>query len=268
MGHTRLGRLPTTKKWKAVVATISSVPTTGLPIASAHGPSVDVVARQSVDAAKEALEAALEDDGLNYTFFMLTQLALASRGDDWRERLGTLGIELQTGDGFFDLLSEFQGRIDAFVFERERSSDISEMAMQAAGEALASLSASRAQTLFGEDLNTVRAAIRPLSTLRGFADLGQEFFGSFMARFLNFYVSRATAAHVGSGQLPLLGDLTVFNDALRKHCKESALIVRDFSGEWYSKTEYQQGITLENTKRFLAVAIEKLRAELARQRDE
>ena len=42
--------------------------------------------------------------------------------------------------------------------------------------------------------------------------------------------------------------------------------MRDFCGEWYSKTEYQKGIDLENTSRFLAVAFKKLRSELEQQK--
>jgi hypothetical protein len=38
--------------------------------------------------------------------------------------------------------------------------------------------------------------------------------------------------------------------------------VRDFRGEWDSKTKYQKGITLENTSRFLGVALKELRREL------
>jgi hypothetical protein len=75
-----------------------------------------------------------------------------------------------------------------------------------------------------------------------------------------------TAAKLGSPRLRDLGDVAQFNDALRTHCDQSARIVRDFCGEWYSKTEYQEGIDLRNTSRFLAVAVKKLRAELGEQR--
>ena len=42
--------------------------------------------------------------------------------------------------------------------------------------------------------------------------------------------------------------------------------MRDFCGEWYSKTEYQKGINLENTSGFLAVAFTKLRSKLKQQK--
>jgi hypothetical protein len=87
-----------------------------------------------------------------------------------------------------------------------------------------------------------------------------------MARFLNFYLSRVTAAGLGSPRLRDVGDIALFNEALRLHCDQSARIVRDFCGEWYSKTTYQEGIDLERTSRFLAVVWRKLRDELEQQR--
>jgi hypothetical protein len=114
----------------------------------------------------------------------------------------------------------------------------------------------------------VRKAVRSLSTKKGFGELGQRFFGRFVARFLNFYLSRATAAALGGPRLRVLADVTEFDQALRLHCDQSARIVRDFCGDWYSKTAYTEGIDLENTSRFLAVAVKKLRNELEHQGSE
>jgi hypothetical protein len=43
--------------------------------------------------------------------------------------------------------------------------------------------------------------------------------------------------------------------------------VQDFCGDWYSKTEFQHGIDLQNTSGFMAVALKKLQAELQKQRE-
>ena len=88
-----------------------------------------------------------------------------------------------------------------------------------------------------------------------------------MSRFLNFYLSRVTAGRVGGDRLRQVGELTRFNQSLDDHCHQSARIVRDFCGQWYSKTEFQQGISLENTSGFMAVALRKLRDELERQKE-
>jgi hypothetical protein len=65
-----------------------------------------------------------------------------------------------------------------------------------------------------------------------------------------------------------LGDVAEFNHALERHCDQSARIVRDFCGEWYSKTEHQTGISPSNASRFLAVAVKKLSNELEQQGSE
>jgi hypothetical protein len=94
--------------------------------------------------------------------------------------------------------------------------------------------------------------------------LGQRFFGRFVARFLNFSLSRATAALLGSPRLRIWETLP----RLTKLCGSTASRVRRSSGvcfEWYSKTEYEQRINLGNSSRFLAVAVKKLRGELEQQ---
>jgi hypothetical protein len=160
-----------------------------------------------------------------------------------------------------------QTAIDDHLSSRGGCSDISEIAQQSAGEALARLAGTKAVTLFGAGSDELQDAVRELSTKAGFSRLGQRFFGGFMARFLNFYLSRITAAQAGGPRISQVGDLTRFNEALNAHCHQSARIVHDFCGEWYSKTEFQQGIDLKNTSGFMAVALKKLKDELQRQRE-
>ena len=85
MGHTRLGNIPTGKKWKAVVEALaaSREDTVTFGILSED---IEVVALKTLEAAKTGLSRALDDEGLKYTFFVLTQLALASREADWKIR--------------------------------------------------------------------------------------------------------------------------------------------------------------------------------------
>ena len=265
MGHIRLGAVPKTQKWNELVEQIAGPNLAGT-IASA---AVDIgaIAAQTLDATQKGLDKAVDDPGVRYTFYLLTQVALASRTSDWQGALGEHGIRLSNESSVFDFTVEVQDAIDRYI--RQNSSgatDLSEIAQQSAGEAITSLAGLRTVSLFGGSSADVQNAIRSLSTKKGFGELGQRFFGRFVARFLNFYLSRVTAATLGSPRLQDLGDIAQFNESLRAHCDQSARIVRDFCGEWYSKTEYQEGIDLENTSRFLAVALKKLRSELEQQR--
>ena len=209
--------------------------------------------------------AAINDTGLIYTFFILTQIALASRKDDWQHSLTRIGIDLPEEATLHDLTTGMQGAIDDFLYSQNRVTDISEMAQKAAGEALATLASDKSTTLFGSALSEVQTAVHDLSTKNGFSDLGQKFFGLFMARFLNFYLSRISASYINGNSFSHIGDISRFNNVLKNHCEQSAFIVRDFCGQWYSKTEYLKGISLRNTAGFIAVALKKLSAEMKRQ---
>ncbi len=265
MGHQRLGDIPKSRKWKAVVAAVSGGGggTTG---SGDFNDYVSDVARQALDAAGPGLQRAIGDSGLSYTFFLLTQIVLAARKEDWRDRLRQTGIRLTDKSDFFDLTSEIQRAVDEFVVRQGRRTDVGEIAQQAAGEALVSLAGQSARTLFGTGSAEVQDAVRQLSTTSGFGRLGQRFFGCFLTRFLNFYISRLTAASTGSRSLKGVGAVAHFNETLERHCEQSAAIVRDFCGQWYSKTEFQTGINLENSTRCVAHALTKLQDELAQQR--
>ena len=261
MGHTRLGAVPKTRKWNELVEQIA-----GPNLIGAAAANIRAIAAKTIEAAQKGLDKAADDAGVRYSFYLLTQVALASRTSDWEAALAEHGIRLSNDSTVFDFTAEVQNAIDHYISENTSgATDLSEIAQQSAGEAITSLAQSRTVSLFEGSSADVQNAIRSLSTKKGFGELGQRFFGRFVARFLNFYLSRVTAANLGNPRLQDLGDIAQFNDALRAHCDQSARIVRDFCGEWYSKTEYQEGIDLENTSRFLAVAVKKLRSELEQQ---
>jgi hypothetical protein len=264
VGHIRLGNLPKTQKWRDLVRQIAGSGVSGGVLSATS--YVEAIAEQTLGASRAGLDNAKHDSGVLYAFYLLTQVTLASRGSNWEDALARHGISLASDSTVFDLTSEIQAAIDRHVSRSSSgATDLSEMAQQSVGEALMSLAETRTANLFAGSSDEVRNAIRTLSTKKGFGELGQRFFGRFVARFLNFYLSRATAAALGGPRLPDLADVAEFNEALRIHCDESARIVRDFCGEWYSKTAYREGIDLENASRFLAVAVRKLGSELEQQ---
>jgi hypothetical protein len=262
MGHTRLGHIPKTQQWTDIVRQFADATLAGVMTSPA---TVAAIASKTLDATEEGLERATADPVVRYTFFLMTQVALASRKPEWENTLRKHGVNITPDSTVFDLASQLQDAIDRYVRRtRSGSSDLSEIAQKSAGEAITSVTTSGTGKLFDTEL---RDAVRPLSTKKGFSELGQHFFGTFVARFLNFFLSRATANAIDSQRTDLRA-VAEFNRSLWLHCDQSARIVRDFCGEWYSKTEYQRGIDLENTSGFLAIAFKKLRAELKQQKAE
>ncbi len=212
MGHTRLGAIPKSRKWNEVVTQVAGA---GL-IGSAAPAALNIwsaIAAQTLDAAQKALDKAVDDPGVRYTFFLLTQLALASRAADWEAALGIHGIGVANDSTVFDFTAEVQDAIDRHLRQNPSgATDLSEIAQQSAGEAITSLAGMRTDNLFGGGSADVQDAMRSLSTKKGFGELGQRFFGRFVARFLNFYLSRVTAAQLGSPRLQDLGEIAQFND--------------------------------------------------------
>lgn len=294
MGHIRLGAIPKSRAWNEVVSTLaksaqdaqsaaatqwqppsniayrtgSSAAGGGISAsrASIPGEVVSKIASQALAASENALSNAANDVGFRFSFYLLTQIALASRRPDWYEYLNRVGIKLTSESTAFDLTSEFQEVVDRHIYAKGRPTDVSEMAQKAAGQVLCGRVGARAETLFGNSGPELQNAVRAFSTKSGFADIGRRFFSFFLTRFLNFYLSRITATQLGTGSLRELGDITEFNSALERHCYESAAILPDFLGEWYSKTEYMQGIDLNAAGSAAAFALKKLQEELARQR--
>lgn len=262
MGHTRLGNLPKTRKWAEILDLLGSE-SGGDSFLTEGG--MAQLAFLTIDAADGALNRAKEDPGLKYTFYLLTQLALSARTNNWEDALTYHGLKPKSLDTASDLAIQFQDAVDEHLRSRGHSSDVSEMAQVAAGETLSRL-ASTEQTLFGDEKGRLQDAIRTLSTKKGFSELGQTFFANFIFRFANFYLSRATAERLGTSRFQQLGDVSKFNTALDTHCKQTARIVRDFCGEWFSKTQFKTGINEQNAAAFVGVAVKKLQAELRHQR--
>src|SRR5271165_6183814 len=113
MGHTRLGEIPKTRKWKEVVQQVAGLGITGnvAPAAS----NIGAIAAGALDAAQKGLDKAAEDPGVLYTFYLLTQVALASRTSDWAGALDKHGIRLSNDGTVFDLTAEVQGAIDRYI---------------------------------------------------------------------------------------------------------------------------------------------------------
>jgi hypothetical protein len=262
MGHTRLGKIPKSQAWSAVVETMAISGNAGSP---AFKDNVALVAKRTLEAAQGGLDRLAEDRGLRFTFYLLAQVALAARTKEWQHHLAQVGLGLDGDATSFDLTAAFQARVDDFLAGEQGSTDISEIAQRAAGEALSEMLGKRSGSLFGDTGEELRLAVQALSSKSGFAELGQTFFGRLMTHYLNFYLSRISAASLGGNAFQQLGDISHFNSALEHHCFQSALIIRDFCGEWYSKTEFQQGINLQNSTGFVAVAVRKLQAELRQQ---
>lgn len=253
MGHIRLGRLPRTRKWVEVLDLIGG------------GAGSPEVAAKTMDASKRGLAGAANDAGLVHTFWLLTQLPLAARSEDFAARVQELGLEIGAAPSLLEISGALAGGVDEHLRRNGGRTDLGEMAQMAACEALVALGTPPTGSLFETTLPTAQEALKGLSTQKQFSTLAREFFSRLSRKYLSYFLSRELSNYVsGESRFANVEAHAEFNQGLDLYCWQAARIVEEFSGGWFSKTNYEGGITPEKAARFVHVALKKLRTELAR----
>lgn len=251
MGHVRLRRLPATRKWEQVVALL------------AEGAAVEEIAAASADAADGALQHARADGTLANAFWLLTQLPLAARAPDFPEAARRIGVEISDRPTLMEVVAAFSDAVDRASLGQPGRTDLGAMAQGIAAESLATFAGADLPGLFMPDAEDVRRGLGKLAAPDRFARMARDFFARLTHKHLDYYLSRTIADHVGPGErLPTVADHGAFDAALALHCGEASRIVEDFAGGWFSKTNYQGGITPEKARGFVFVALGKMAAEL------
>lgn len=262
MGHSRLGKIPTSKAWKAVVGTYAGADAGQ--DGSNFAQEVERIATKAMEASAGTVRAAKDDGGVTPVFYLLTQLALAARRPDFLGAMEQVGIHLSADASSLDLTVEVHRVLDDMFFADGRRSDVGELAQLALGETLAGYLHAQPRDMLGDNIGQLQRDLRGLGTQKAFGEVSQEFFGSFISRLLNFNLSRIVRTGEGQSLIGDVDDLSRFNAELRQHSRQRATIVRDFAAKWFAKTEFEVGIDPARTKRFVAHTLKKVEDEFRR----
>lgn len=253
MGHIRLGRLPKTLRWREVVALLDA------PASTAE------VAGITARAAERRLRELSDDATFGYPLWLLVRVTWAARGDHFREDIANLGIAIPEEVTPLGAVSALSAHVrDETVNWAERD-HFSEIALQSFQQALSETVAREGISLFGGSFEDVQRAFRTYSTRARFGELARRFFAAFMSRTLLGFVDREVANHVGAERkLTNVSESAEFLDALSRHVWQTAAIVEEFAGDWYSRHNWESKgqVSPQETQQFLAYALTKLRSEL------
>jgi hypothetical protein len=251
MGHVRLGRLPNTRAWTAVVNLLDAGGDTGR------------IAAATISAAENSLAEAASDPAVRNAFWLLTQLPLAARSPDFLARLQELEVDIGPEPTLLTLTAGVDEAISTVVRKSRSKTDLGEMARLAVAETLTRTLLNELPGLLGSDVTDLRVALGRFSAPDRFSKLSRQFFASLLNRNLEYFISRSIADSIGPGRgFKSIGEHKNFRRALEQHCYEAARIVEVFSSDWYSKTIWQGGITPAKVSGFIHVAFKKLRDEL------
>jgi hypothetical protein len=255
MGHKRLGRLPRSVKWTAVVDLLAA------------GADVEAVARASAAAAENSLRTAASDDTFARAFWLLTQIPQAARDPSFTNRLWELGLTTSPEPGILELVGAFTAAVDTHAAGNR--SDLGEMAQLAAAETLAAAAGHGIPAIFGATHEEVRRSLARYGSSDWFSVLARDFFSRLTARSLEYFLSRELSNHVGPKRRFVSGnEASTFKEALDLHCRQASRIIKEFASGWLGKRLGRgQPITVKDAERFAHTAFRKLTDELRVGRD-
>jgi hypothetical protein len=251
MGHQHLGTLSRSRKWREVVELISG------------GANLQNIAAATSTAAEQQMADASNDPAVKHAVWLLTQIPTAAGKADFALELRKLGFLIGDNPTLLEIATAMSGALDRYVAKKGGRTDLGEMAQLSAIESLNAIAGRELPDLFGADANKTKAALRGLGTVKQFAVLARDFFSRLAGRQLNYFLSRELSLHVGTNsRFRSIREHLEFERALDLHCREASRILKEFSGEWFSKKTYEGGITEANAGHFAHVAFHKLREEL------
>lgn len=252
MGHIRLGDLPRTRKWQQVVVLI------------AEGAQIPQIAKATIIATEKALGLAIQDKGLIETVWLLMKLPLAAQGDDFVQELRSVGLIVPNSPCFMEIVSAFSEAIDRTMTNNGGRTDLGEMAQMAAVETMTLHIGTYTPSLFGTASEDAQNAFSKFSTNKQFSFIARKFFARLTFKCLEYFLSRIIYHHVGKDRrFQTLNQISEFRNALETHSQEASKIVGEFSGGWFSKTNWKKGeISRQDTAKFIHVAMKKIVAEL------
>jgi hypothetical protein len=255
MGHTRLGTLPQSRKWREVVELI------------AVGANVQQVASSTVNAADSAFSFVKDDRGYHEAVWILTQLGLASSHADPLAYLRSVGIDIPANTSLPGIAVAISAALSNQPDTRHPQSDLAELAHRALVDAVVQRLEPKLQqqSLFNLDSEHARQALLQFGSQKEFAKLSREFFSRLTQECMNYFLSKTLATQLGEGQrFVTTNQMAHFEEAMEKHCRESSKIVEQFSEEWFSKHRFTENkdISRESVEGFASYALKKIRDEL------
>jgi len=254
MGHQGVDAgLGTSKKWNEVVELLSS------------DAELSDVAMAVFDASDRAFTKAGYDEGLKYVFWLMTQIPIAARHEDFPSGLRDIGIHVGKDPSIWEIIAAFNEKIEKQLRTWKMTTDIADMAMTAASESISSQVTEKTESLFGRSPDDIKKALASYSKSWQFSKLSRDFFARLTKHYLSYFLTRELTNHIGvNKRFDNLNEHEDFQSALKKHCREVSKIVQKFSNDWHRK-HLPGGISQEEVSGFVSIALRKIKDEFKRE---
>jgi len=257
MGHERLPLLPKSKKWRDIVSAIALTATN------------ERTTKEVVEKTAEAIDTRFRrlhlDPSVQDAFYFLLALSVAARSEAPQTALVDQGIDLHgkmaTPIGLVQALSSFM--------RREGSSlENFELAKDAVAKALGEFFRhERSKPDLFEESDDPFTVWRKASDGGGFCVLARQFFSSLTTDYIQYFLDREASAILPSVEAreKFGSELESHIDQVTRYSFETSKITQSFAAGWYNKHATKNLPSPKETRRFLSIALNKIRDSLRRE---
>ena len=257
MGHERIGFLPHTKQWRAIVDEISHF---------GYGEaSVAQISNNTLNAIKKTYEKMSYDESVIKALFFIATLSFSAKMDDQVNFLNENGYTVDSEISLFSLMASAQN----FITTEHGSLEINKLVKDAAMQAIIYYQQhheTNQLSMFSEQSQSVWENV---GTGAAFCEMVRTFFASFTERQLKYYIEREAASRIND-----YDTLQVFNQrlseqskAIADHTFEIAKLTQSFAAGWFNKNVADSLPSDKQIEGFLSHSFSKLREEFRREAD-
>lgn len=257
MGHERIGFLPRTKQWNAIVDQLSSY--------DGNEDTVTKIASDTLDCIKKTYEQMPFDESVVKAIKYLATLSYSANQDDQVKFLNENGYQADAKISLFSLMLSAQKYIET----ETGSLEVNKIAKDAALQAIVTYQQEhqRAQlSLFESETETVW---KNVGSAAAFCELARTFFSAFTDRQIKYYIERSAASEINDYRIlqSFSNTLSTQADAIANHAFETSKIMQSFAAGWYNNYASNTLPSDEKVASFLRVSFGKMREEFRREVD-
>jgi hypothetical protein len=253
MGHERVGVVPKTERWKAVLNKLDSLYTSSTPISE--------IAELILRNVRSRYSMLANDPSVQSSFAFLVSFSHACGSSDARKTLETAGIKIPDDATPLSVVNALKEYIPSQIANTEYG----QLAISAAADAIIIWYAdhSKQENLFRKS-NQFFENCRPLGGGSGFCEIARLFFGKLTERYLNYFLDRAASSKITSleERRRLQQDVKKYTDSISRHAFETAKITQSFAAGWFNKYAVKRIPEQEDLNSFISHAFAKLKEEL------
>ena len=251
MGHVRIGFLPHTRQWNAIVHQLS--------LYDNDANAVAEIADRTLDAVRKEFSSLQYDESIIQAIEYLATIVVSSRQDDQVTFLQENGYSVDNDLTVFALISSAKKMIRT----EDGSLETNKLARDAAIQAVMDYyekHSNRQLSLF----ETKDNPFKKRGSGSEFCELARYFFAAFTEKQIRYYIDRVASSVIGdyNKYIHFSDTLTTQSLAITEHAFEISKIMQSFAAGWFNKHALNSPPSSDSVSDFLNISFGKVREEL------